>query len=123
MRTTRRSCRAPARPASACSGQAGVAIPGHGGPAELLPEPYGAGWALVGDAGYHRDFITGLGITDAFRDAELLTNAIDAGFAGRQPLDEALAAYESERNEIATPMFEFTIALARMDAMPSPEIS
>jgi 2-polyprenyl-6-methoxyphenol hydroxylase-like FAD-dependent oxidoreductase len=32
----------------------------------------GPGWALVGDAGYHRDPITGHGITDAFRDAELL---------------------------------------------------
>ena len=37
----------------------------------------GAGWALVGDAGYHRDPITGHGITDAFRDAELLANALD----------------------------------------------
>ena len=32
--------------------------------------PYGPGWALVGDAGYSRDFITAQGITDAFLDAE-----------------------------------------------------
>jgi flavin-dependent dehydrogenase len=31
--------------------------------------PHGAGWALVGDAGYHKDPITALGMTDAFRDA------------------------------------------------------
>ena len=31
----------------------------------------GPGWALVGDAGYHRDPITGHDITYAFRDAEL----------------------------------------------------
>ena len=73
--------------------------------------PYGLGWALVGDAGYHRDFITGLGITDAFRDAELLADAIDDGFSGRRPLDEALAGYERARNEIAEPLYDFTLQL------------
>ena len=33
-------------------------------------QPYGPGWALVGDAGYNRDFITAQGMLDAFRDAE-----------------------------------------------------
>ena len=85
-------------------------------------KPYGPGWALVGDAGYHRDFVTGLGITDAFRDADLLAAAIDAGFAGRQPLEEALAHYESERNEIAKPLYDFTTSLARLDGPPSLEL-
>jgi flavin-dependent dehydrogenase len=75
-------------------------------------KPYGAGWALVGDAGYHRDPITGLGISDAFRDAELLADAIDAGLSGREPMEEALAGYQQKRDEIATPMYEFTCALA-----------
>ena len=71
---------------------------------------------------FHRDFITGLGITDAFRDAELLANAIDDGFSGRKPLDEALAGYEQERNDIATPLYEFTTSLARMQEPPTPEL-
>jgi len=75
-------------------------------------KPYGAGWALVGDAGYHRDFITGLGITDAFRDAELVANAIDDGFSGRRPLEEAMADYESTRNRIAKPLYDFTTRMA-----------
>ena len=75
-------------------------------------KPYGPGWALVGDAGYHRDFLTGLGITDAFRDAELLAEAIDEGFSGRRRLDEALADYERQRNELAMPLYEFTTQLA-----------
>ena len=33
---------------------------------------HGPGWALVGDAGYHKDAVTAQGITDAFRDAEAL---------------------------------------------------
>ncbi len=31
--------------------------------------PYGPGWALVGDAGYHKDPLTAQGISDDFRDA------------------------------------------------------
>jgi len=36
----------------------------------------GPGWALIGDAGHHKDFIIGLGISDALRDARLLATAI-----------------------------------------------
>jgi flavin-dependent dehydrogenase len=31
-------------------------------------KPYGPGWALVGDAGCHKDPFLALGICDAFRD-------------------------------------------------------
>jgi flavin-dependent dehydrogenase len=75
-------------------------------------KPYGDGWALVGDAGYHRDFFTGLGITDAFRDAEYLAEAIDAGFSGREPLEDAMAEYERKRNDIADPLYEVTLQMA-----------
>ncbi len=74
-------------------------------------KPYGPGWALVGDAGYHRDFVTGLGITDAFRDAELLVEAVDDGFAGRRRPEEALAGYEQRRNTIAEPLYDLTTQL------------
>ena len=39
-------------------------------------KPYGPGWALVGDAGYHKHPITALGISDAFRDAEAVAAAL-----------------------------------------------
>ena len=45
-------------------------------------KPYGPGWALVGDAGLLLDPITGQGIGDAFRDAELLAGAVVAGLGG-----------------------------------------
>jgi flavin-dependent dehydrogenase len=83
--------------------------------------PYGAGWALVGDAGYHKDPITAQGITDAFRDAELLADAVDAGLSGRRPLDQALATYETHRDEAVLPMFEFTAEMARLD-LPSADM-
>src|SRR5262245_47687963 len=84
-------------------------------------KPYGPGWALVGDAGYHKDPLTAEGITDAFRDAELLSAAIDAGFSGRRPLEQALAGYERQRNEDALPVYEFTYQLASL-APPAPEM-
>lgn len=83
-------------------------------------KPYGPGWALVGDAGYHKDPSGGYGITDAFRDAELLAEAIDQGFSGHRPLDEALADYEQRRNNVAMPIYEMTCQAATF-APPSPE--
>jgi flavin-dependent dehydrogenase len=79
-----------------------------------LRRPYGPGWALVGDAGYMKDSVTGQGINDAFRDAELLAEAIDSGFSGRCPLELALAEYERRRNEQVMPMYDFTCQLAAL---------
>ena len=42
-------------------------------------KPHGPGWALVGDAGYFKDPFAAHGISDAFRDAELLTDATISG--------------------------------------------
>jgi flavin-dependent dehydrogenase len=42
----------------------------------FIRRSWGSGWALVGDAGYWKDPISVHGLTDALRDAELLTRAI-----------------------------------------------
>ena len=56
-----------------------------------LRQPYGPGWALVGDAGLLMDPVTGQGISHAFRDAELLADAIYMGSAAsaRWPMRSA----------------------------------
>ena len=77
-----------------------------------LRHPVGAGWALVGDAGYHRDAITGHGISDAFRDAELLAAAIDDVLSGRSDESDALAAYHCERDLNLREVFEITCELS-----------
>ena len=81
--------------------------------------PHGDGWALVGDAGYHKDPITALGMTDAFRDAELLSDAIDAGLSGRVPLERALTAYERRRNEATAETYETTVQFAQLEPPPA----
>src|SRR5207237_6302045 len=87
---------------------------GTGSTANFIRRPYGPGWALVGDAGYHRDAITAQGITDAFRDAELLSEAIVAGTSEGSSLMNELVGYERRRNEAVMPIYEMTCDLARL---------
>jgi 2-polyprenyl-6-methoxyphenol hydroxylase-like FAD-dependent oxidoreductase len=84
--------------------------------------PFGAGWALVGDAGYLKDPSTAQGICDAFEQAERLAGAVDDGLTGRRPMADALADYAARRDEDVLPMYEFTCSLAPF-APPPPEMA
>jgi 2-polyprenyl-6-methoxyphenol hydroxylase-like FAD-dependent oxidoreductase len=81
-------------------------------------EASGPGWALVGDAGHHQDPLLAAGIAGAFRDAELLAEAIDAGLGGGEVLGGALAGYEERRNRAAMPGYELNARLASLDPPP-----
>jgi 2-polyprenyl-6-methoxyphenol hydroxylase-like FAD-dependent oxidoreductase len=76
-------------------------------------KPYGPGWALVGDAGLVMDPITGQGISDAFRDAELLADAIGSGLDGGR-LEPALKRYQRARDRAVKGMYDFTVNLAAL---------
>lgn len=65
----------------------------------------GAGWALVGDAGYFKDPYAAHGISDALRDAELLADAIVAGGSSADRL-EALIEYGATRDRLSGPLFD-----------------
>jgi flavin-dependent dehydrogenase len=80
--------------------------------------PHGDGWALVGDAGYHKDPILAVGIGDAFRDAELLATAVDNGLTRHADMARALAEYERRRNELSAPSFQQTIDFASLQPPP-----
>lgn len=84
-------------------------------PDNYYRRPYGPGWALVGDAGYHKDPYTGWGMTDAFLHGELLADRLHQGLAGERPMDEALAEYHKVRDEESAGVYDFTTTLA-----PSP---
>ena len=53
-----------------CSGQRAKRFRGTAVLPNFFRRSAGPGWALVGDAGYHKDPETAQGITDALRDAE-----------------------------------------------------
>jgi flavin-dependent dehydrogenase len=81
-----------------------------------LPNRYhacwGDGWALVGDAAYHRDPLTGMGIGDAFLGAELLSDALHAGLDADLPA--ALAGYQQTLWERTGPVFDYTVQSAAL---------
>lgn len=84
-------------------------------------QSFGDGWALAGDAGYHKHPLSAQGISDAFRDADFLSEAIDDGLAGRRDLNQALATYQRQRDETVMPMYESTCMRAGF-GMPPPEM-
>ena len=81
----------------------------YAGTAGFLRRAAGAGWALVGDAGYFRDPITAHGITDALRDAELLARAVVDGSDG------ALTSYQEARDELVKGLLDVTGRIASFD--------
>ena len=81
-------------------------------------KPYGPGWALVGDAGYNRDFITAMGIMDAFLSAEQCAEALDRTWSGGDSYDAAMAKYQHDRDQRVTPIFHFTCQLATCEPPP-----
>jgi flavin-dependent dehydrogenase len=93
-----------AAPASRMHGWAGT--PG------FMRRPYGPGWALVGDAGYYKDPITTHGMTDALRDAELLTDSILETLNGGVPEVVALARFEETRNQLSRQLLDVTERVA-----------
>jgi len=93
----------------------GTAVPG------FFRTPFGPGWALVGDAGYNKDFITAQGIQDAFLDAELCAAALDATYSGQRPYEVAMREYQETRDGRVQAMYELTAQFASLEP-PSPEM-
>ncbi|MHA6618234.1 NAD(P)/FAD-dependent oxidoreductase [Pseudonocardia sp. DLS-67] len=104
------------RAARRVSRLAGTAVPNY------FRRPFGSGWALVGDAGYNTDFVTGQGIQDAFRDAERCAAALHEALSGARPFEEALRDYQSARDAHVRAMYEFTAGIASLEP-PPPDLS
>ena len=86
--------------------------------ANFFRKPFGRGWALVGDAGHAHDPTLAHGISGAFRDANLLTEAIDKVFSGNAAYDEAMAAYQRRRDDAAMPIYEVIAEFASFQPPP-----
>jgi 2-polyprenyl-6-methoxyphenol hydroxylase-like FAD-dependent oxidoreductase len=78
-------------------------FPGRRG---FFRQAHGAGWALVGDAGYFKDPLTAHGITDSLRDAELLARAV----CDARP--QAFHTYQDMRDALSKKLFDITDAIA-----------
>ncbi|KAB8159559.1 FAD-dependent oxidoreductase [Streptomyces sp. 3MP-14] len=88
---------------------------GTGDQRNFFRQAAGPGWALVGDAGHHKDSITARGISDAFYQAESLVRHIGDGLADPARLDEALDAFAADRDKALTGGFEATLSVAQLE--------
>jgi flavin-dependent dehydrogenase len=84
-------------------------------------KPYGPGWALVGDAGHHKDPTPAHGISDALHDAALLATALDDALSGQQDMSQSLARYHRLRDERAIPLYREAVAQAHLEAWDKPD--
>ena len=87
-------------------------VRGTPGQPNFLRKPFGPGWALVGDAGYTKDPVSGHGITDALRDAELLATALDKTLRGRSSESKALASYQEQRDRMSHATYNISCEMA-----------
>ena len=99
----RRAGPSPAAPRSARGRAPPARLRSFPGMRGYMRQAAGPGWALVGDAGYFKDPTTAHGITDALRDAELLSRAV---------VSNTLADYQAERDRLSTKLFALTDAIA-----------
>ena len=65
--------------------------------------------------------MTAAGITNAFRDADVLAEKIDAGLSGQQVLEQALAQFQQQRDQASLPVYGLTCQMAAL-AEPPPEM-
>ena len=81
----------------------------------FLRAPWGPGWALAGDAAYHKDPAPAEGISDAYRSADLLSDALHNMFTGDATEEDALQGYGSLLEAAARPLLEKTLVMASFD--------
>jgi flavin-dependent dehydrogenase len=104
----------------------GVRVSPIGGAVDLSMykrKPYGPGWALVGDAGYHLDPLAARGTTAAVLSAELLAEALTASIGGRVPAAAAFARYHAERDRQLATEWDVTRAAILRSAPSSRDVA
>lgn len=87
-------------------------------PDNFYRRSFGPGWALVGDAGYHKDPFTGWGITDSFKYAELLSDRVHEGLSGSRAMIDALEDYQNTRDEQSAGTYELTTSISELKLTP-----
>lgn len=85
-----------------------------GGTPSFMRTAGGAGWALIGDAGLNMDPVTASGISNAFIQADMLSEAIATGLADNT-LDDKISEYGLARDAYFGAYYEFTADLAKLD--------
>lgn len=92
---------------------------GYADLANYIRKATGPGWALVGDALYHKDPMPGDGISDAFRGADLLAETLDDILSGNAEEESALNDYEGRQiRSIEEGPFDTVVRCANFELSP-----
>ncbi|HWL65930.1 MAG TPA: FAD-dependent monooxygenase [Actinomycetota bacterium] len=94
---------------------------GTGDVPNFIRKAHGPGWALAGDAAYHKDPTPADGISDAFRAADLLSGALDEILNGVDE-EKALSSYQTAHDAIGLPLLEKTAALSDTEGDPQERV-
>src|SRR5262249_54638976 len=85
-------------------------------------ESWGPGWVLIGDAGSFKDQATAMGITHAFRDAELVSHFVHRALGGAMNVDAALAGYSSIHAAASIDDYTIVAQLTAMNLYSPPDL-
>ncbi|MEV3860560.1 NAD(P)/FAD-dependent oxidoreductase [Streptomyces sp. NPDC050095] len=96
------------------SGERVEQLYGTGHQENFFRKAYGPGWVLVGDAVNHKDSITARGITEAFVQAQTLTEYIGEDLHDDAALESALSAYEDALGEDAFSHYQGALNVAEL---------
>jgi flavin-dependent dehydrogenase len=88
---------------------------GTGDQQNYFRQATGPGWALIGDAGHHKDSITARGISDAFHQAESLVRHVGETLRDPRRLDLSLRDFAEDRDRSLNEGFEATLSVARLE--------
>jgi flavin-dependent dehydrogenase len=84
----------------------------------FMRQAAGPGWALVGDAGVHRDAATGHGMSAAFAQAEMLADHLDRDLAGHTRTSGTLRRFGERRDAMMIPKYHATRQVATLTVPP-----
>ena len=93
-----------------------VRLQGTGDQQNFFRQACGPGWALVGDSGHHEDSISARGITNAFIQAELLSEHVGGRLDSEQQLTAALSRFARQRDAALIDVYRSTLETARLQA-------
>ena len=81
----------------------------------FMRNQFGPGWALIGDASRFSHPVTAHGISDAFRDAQLVADAIYSNLNGECSWIEAARRYANRQDATTKQAFEITQEIAGLN--------
>lgn len=84
---------------------------------------HGPGWALIADACSFKDQVTAMGITHAFRDAELITSFIHRALSNEMNMEHALHLYQEIRAKDYASYFNLVCKTAEMSPYSNEELA